>query len=249
MQGQYLPIRHIAVVIPAHNEADSIADCVTAIARASEVLQAYLTKNHFPQLQVTVITVLDSCSDDTQIIMEKLQVEIPNLQYLTCDFRCVGKVRALGVSHAIKEGADWIACTDADSHVSENWLVAQFEHLQVACLKNKPCEMICGVVSVDDWSHLSEITKEKYLAHYQDQMNHRHIHGANLCFSAKCYEKVGGFSDLACHEDVDLVKKFDAQNFNIIWSNQVRVTTSSRLEARAKEGFAHFLADLQQQGS
>ena len=77
-------------------------------------------------------------------------------------------------------------------------------------------------------------------------MGHQHIHGANLSFSSKAYLNVGGFAPLACHEDVDLVNRFKAQGYDILWSNKVRVTTSSRLEARASEGFAAFLNNLEQ---
>ena len=76
-------------------------------------------------------------------------------------------------------------------------------------------------------------------------MGHRHIHGANLSFSSAAYLAVGGFAALPCHEDVDLVKKFEKQDFAITWSNRVRVITSSRLQARAAEGFAAFLANLE----
>jgi hypothetical protein len=83
------------------------------------------------------------------------------------------------------------------------------------------------------------------MAHYQDKMGHRHIHGANLSFSAESYLAVGGFAPLGCHEDVDLVKRFESTGYAITWSNRVRVITSSRLQARATEGFAAFLANLE----
>ena len=70
--------------------------------------------------------------------------------------------------------------------------------------------------------------------------------GANLSFSSDAYLAVGGFAHIPCHEDVDLVRKFKAEDFSMIWSNRVRVTTSSRLQARASEGFAAFLNNLEQ---
>lgn len=242
-----LPIRHIAVVMPAHNEQDQIAQCLLATIQAKAALNSYLEDNHLAQIQVSIIVVLDSCTDNTQSIVEKFANDYPEVQYLKCDYRCVGQVRALGVRHAINQSAEWIACTDADSQVSEEWLVAQVRHLQAEWLNKQSCDMICGVVCVDSWEHLSKNTKAKYLAHYQDRMNHRHIHGANLCFLVESYTKVGGFSELACHEDVDLVKKFEAHHLAIIWSNQLRVMTSSRLQARASEGFASFLLNLEQE--
>lgn len=221
--------KKIGIVIPAHNESDSINACLDAIKQATVQLSS--------DIAVQMVVVLDSCDDDTL-----LKVQNDHVDWLCCEFRCVGKVRDLGVRYLIEQGADWIACTDADSMVEADWLMAQIKHL-----KAEPTAMICGVVSIDCWNALSENTKQQYLAHYQDCMNHRHIHGANLSFASQDYLAVGGFDELTCHEDVGLVKKFEQANLPIIWSNLVRVVTSSRLDARAKEGFAHFLRGLENQ--
>lgn len=222
---------NIAIVIPAHNEALTISKCLASVQTAIQQLPSNIT--------ATVLVVLDSCSDDTLTLVKHAGVD-----YLCCDYRCVGQVRDLGIRHAITSGATWLACTDADSLVTADWLTQQIAHI-----KAQPTAMICGVVDVDDWAHLTPQTRQEYIAHYQDKMGHRHIHGANLSFSSVAYLAVGGFAALPCHEDVDLVKKFEKQNFSITWSNHVRVITSSRLQARATEGFAAFLANLETSNS
>lgn len=222
-------IEQIGIVIPAHNEAAHITACLHAIARAVAQLQRLS-----PQVVVQTLVVLDSCTDTTEQAVNSLGVAS-----LSCELRCVGAVRDLGVRQLIAQGATWLACTDADSQVTADWLIAQLAH--------QPTDMICGVVMVDDWSGLSAATKTQYLAHYQDCMGHRHIHGANLSFSAAAYQAAGGFPALPCHEDVALVEQFKTHHLAITWSNQVRVVTSSRLQARADEGFAHFLNHLQHQ--
>ncbi len=227
----------IGIVIPAHNEAVTITKCLAAVQAAVEQLPSTIT--------ATVLVVLDSCSDDTLALVKRAQVqsagdERTGIHYLCCDYRCVGQVRDLGIRHAIASGATWIACTDADSVVPPDWLIQQVAHI-----KDQPTDMICGVVSVDSWAHLTPKTRQAYVTHYQDMMGHRHIHGANLSFSSDAYLAVDGFAPLPCHEDVDLVKKFETQGYMITWSNRVRVITSSRLLARATEGFAAFLANLE----
>lgn len=218
----------IGIVIPAHNESQRIADCLASVQKAIRQLPASITAYS--------LVVLDSCTDDTQSIVEAAGVD-----YLCCDYQCVGQVRDIGIRHAIAKGATWIACTDADSMVPNDWLVKQMEHMT-----HQPTDMICGVVVVDNWEHLAPKTRDDYLAHYQDKMGHRHIHGANLSFSSEAYLAVGGFAPLPCHEDVDLVKKFESHGHDITWSNRVRLITSSRLQARASEGFAAFLTNLEQ---
>lgn len=218
---------NIAIVIPAHNEALTIRQCLVALQVAIEKIPETVTA--YP------IVVLDSCTDETLDIVKELGVE-----HISCDYQCVGRVRDLGIRQAIENGATWLACTDADSIVEADWLIQQLAHL-----KQQKTDMICGVVSVDDWTRLTAQTRTDYLAHYQDKMGHRHIHGANLCFSGEAYLAVGGFKPIGCHEDVDLVNRFQAHNYDIVWSNRVRVVTSSRLEARASEGFAAFLNNLE----
>lgn len=217
----------IAIVIPAHNEALTISKCLASVQTAIKQLPS--TISAYP------LVVLDSCSDDTAALVKSAGVECIN-----GDYRSVGRARDLGIRHAITRGATWLACTDADSIVTTDWLVQQITHMT-----QHPTDMICGVVSVDSWAHLTPQTREDYLAHYQDMMGHRHIHGANLSFSSDAYLAVGGFAPLPCHEDVELVKKFEAQGLDITWSNRVRVVTSSRLQARTSEGFAAFLMDLE----
>ena len=237
----------IGIVIPAHNEAMTITKCLASVQTAIEQLPSTIT--------ATVLVVLDSCRDDTLELVKNVQVESAQAKntkienagvdylccgYLCCDYQCVGQVRDLGIRHAIASGATWLACTDADSVVTPDWLIQQIAHINT-----QPTDMICGVVSVDSWAHLRPQTRKDYMAHYQDKMGHRHIHGANLSFSAEAYLAVGGFAPLRCHEDVDLVKRFESKGYAITWSNRVRVITSSRLQARATEGFAAFLANLE----
>ncbi|TCB50730.1 glycosyltransferase [Acinetobacter sp. ANC 4779] len=215
----------IGIVIPACNEEQYLEKCLHHIRLA---IQALPTLSQ----EVRVLVVLDSCNDQSLEIVQNAGVE-----YLQCNFGCVGKARDLGVRHLIDSGATWIACTDADTWVDTQWLLQQINH--------QPADAICGVVEVDSWQNFSILTRKNYLAHYQDVMNHPHIHGANLSFSSNAYLQTGGFEALCCHEDVDLIQRMLKLNLKIIWSNLVRVKTSSRLNARAPEGFSSFLHQLE----
>lgn len=216
----------MAVVVPAYNEAETLGACLAAIQQAIAQLPPAVP-------EVKVLVVLDSCDDQSVEIVQQAGID-----YLCCEVRCVGKARDLGVRAMIAEGAEWIACTDADTLVDEQWLSAQYAH--------QPAALICGVVEIKDWSPLSAAARQKYLRHYQDKMDHRHVHGANLSFSAAAYLKAGGFQASSCHEDVQLVEQMQCLNLHIVWSNQVRVTTSSRLDSRVSDGFAAYLNRLEQ---
>ena len=220
----------IAVVIPAYNEQDYLPACLSALDLAIKQVDD-------PNLQIEVVLVLDSCTDHSQQRVEQLKPSLSfKLKVLVCQFECVGAVRHFGVQHCIAQGYEWIACTDADSQVDTAWLVQQ--------LSCQPIDLICGVVEVDDWQHLSQSAQAKYQAHYQDKMGHSHIHGANLSFSVEAYQRTSGFKALCSHEDVDLVQQMQGLGLNILWSNKIRVKTSSRLNAKTPEGFSYFLKTL-----
>lgn len=214
----------IGIVIPVHNEEEDLEACIQALQKS---IQEIVHLN----IPVQTLFVLDNCIDESYNIIVN-----QNQNYIQCAFESVGKARHLGVQELIHLGATWIASTDADSTVHHDWLYHQIQH--------QPTDVICGVVEIKDWRNLSSSSRKKYTDHYQDRMGHEHIHGANLSFSREAYLAVGGFDPITCHEDVKLVEKFKKNNYSITWSNQVRVTTSSRLNARAPNGFSTFLTTI-----
>lgn len=213
----------IGIVVPAYNEEHDLPACIDALKQAI---------NFVVDVEIKLLIVLDNCSDNSLKIVQDAGID-----YVECDFKCVGTARDFGIRHLLGQRIDWIACTDADSQVNQDWIWQQLAH--------QPADVICGVVEVEDWQTLSVHTQMRYSQHYQDRMNHRHIHGANLSFSSQAYLNAGGFQKVSCHEDVKLVTRMQDLNLNIVWSNKVRIKTSSRLEARAPEGFASFLKNIE----
>ncbi|QHI97620.1 glycosyltransferase [Xylophilus rhododendri] len=213
----------LGIVIPAHNEQDCIEDCLVAARRAAR----------HPALhgeEVEIVVVLDSCSDRTGLIATRQGV-LP----LHVRLRNVGAARAAGAELALARGARWLAFTDADSRVQEDWLAEQLA-LQA--------DAVCGTVCVDDWTahgEHAELLRHHFAETYFDREGHRHIHGANLGVSAAAYRLAGGFRHLACSEDVALVEALQACGAEIAWSARPRVVTSARRHARAVGGFADAL--------
>jgi glycosyltransferase involved in cell wall biosynthesis len=213
----------LAIVIPAHNEAAHIGACVAAARRAAD---------HHQLLgeAARVIVVLDSCTDDTGAIARSLGADV------TCiDARNVGRARAHGAERALALGARWLAFTDADTTVAEDWLVRQLD----CC-----ADAVCGVVGVHDWSPHIGAVREHFGRTYTDADGHRHIHGANLGVSAKTYVQAGGFPPLETSEDVALVEALIETGARIEWSASPRVVTSARTDFRAKKGFGATLLEV-----
>lgn len=213
----------LGIIIPAHDEAAHIGACVTAALRAA---------SHVELLgeAVRVVVVADHCSDNTAHIASALGADV-----IEVSVRNVGMARAEGARHALQAGARWLAFTDADSLVADDWLVRQ-----LGC----KADAVCGVISVRDWSpHLSAV-REHFARTYIDADGHRHIHGANLGVSAEAYLRVGGFAPLETSEDVALVEALVADGARIAWSASPRVVTSARTDFRARKGFGATLLDV-----
>lgn len=213
----------IAVIIPVHDEEDTLHACLLAILHAAV----------HPGLDgetVHVVVVLDSCTDRSEAIAKGLGVHVMHV-----GLRNVGAVRAVGARHAIGRGARWLANTDADTVVAGDWL---WQQLQLGT------DAVCGTVAVEDWTPHGAAAprlRAHFAQTYNDADGHRHIHGANFGVSASAYRRAGGFPPLACSEDVALLQALLAIGASIAWTAAPRVVTSARLDARAADGFGDTL--------
>jgi len=213
----------IGVLVPAHNEESVLGACLLSLRDAAL----------HPELAgepVCILVVLDACTDDSEAVALAMGAAV-----LHVNERNVGHARRAGAQYLLGEGARWLACTDADSNVSEDWLVRQLAF---------GAEAVCGTVRVSDWSAHSEQVRVRHDLHYQSREDHRHIHGANLGICALAYQRVGGFRPLPSDEDVHLVQDLERSGARIVWTHQTCVTTSARRDYRARGGFGAFLEHL-----
>lgn len=213
----------IGVIIPVHNEEALLHDCLSAIEQAAA----------HPLLcgePVRIVVVLDSCSDGSAAVAARFNATI-----ITINQRNVGFARHTGAAWLLQQGARWLANTDADSLVPEDWLVEQI---------HAGAEAVCGTVRVAVWDEHPEHVRHRYLELYQQCEGHRHIHGANLGICARAYQRAGGFSHLVAHEDVTLVRALEAIGARITWTARNTVCTSARKLARAPNGFSEYLNNL-----
>jgi glycosyltransferase involved in cell wall biosynthesis len=218
----------IGILIPAHNEEELIEACIRAALRAA-------SHERLEGETVLVLVVLDSCTDRSSEIVDSYPVHS-----LAIEARNVGQARAAGARFLLDRGVRWISCSDADSRVAKDWLVAQLD---------LDADAVCGTVTVDAWhASFDESAQIRYHQHYQAREGHRHIHGANLGISADAYRRAGGFEPLASDEDVQLVRQLERCGANIAWSQRPQVLTSARLDSRARGGFGDFLRDMLQLG-
>lgn len=216
-------IECIGIVIPARDEEERIEACLASIRAA---IQAVPVPCH-------VIVVADSCTDTT---VERAEA-FGGVHVMTVNVGIVGAARALGVRRLL-EGTRtpaerlWIANTDADSVVPENWLSSQL------ALADEGCDVIVGTVRPHDAEYPAELWPHWRQRHPVGSAN-GHVHGANLGVRASAYCAGGGFPSAEEHEDVALVEALS--DFRVVASDEAEVVTSARLEGRTPGGYAAFL--------
>lgn len=220
----------VAVVVPARDEELVLPACLEALDVARQEL-----RRHRPELSVTVLVVLDRCLDGSA----SLVAQHPRVESLAVSAGCVGMARAAGASHVLAREDSleqlWLASTDADSVVPPHWLVAQVE------IAESGRDLVLGTVEPHD---LADHLLGRWSRRHRLLDGHPYVHGANLGVRASRYVEVGGFPDVALHEDVLMVAAVKATGAPWLATDSTRVRTAGRLDARVTGGFATYLRDL-----
>lgn len=228
-------VEAIAVVVPVHDEEELLPRCLEALAAA----RAALAREVQPAPDVAVVVVLDACTDASEQVTRHHPVTI-----LRTEHACVGAARAAGVEAAlslvrpITDRLDrvWIASTDADSAVPENWLVEQVR------LAGQGVDLMIGTVRPDP-RDLSEAQHAAWTAKHTPGRANGHVHGANLGIRADVYRAAGGYGAVAEHEDVLLVDAARRAGARVQASDECWVLTSGRSTGRTPGGYARYLRE------
>lgn len=231
------PLQAVTVVVPARDEQEALPGCLDALDAAVRHLHA----TH-PHVVARVVVVLDSCTDASAAVVRAHQGTGCPATVLEVSLGNVGAVREAGAAAVLAAGdadpaAHWLACTDADTHVPADWLTVQ------VAAADDGADVLVGTVEPDE--HLPDEIRRAWAARHRLTEGHAHVHGANLGVRASHHLAVGGFAALRVHEDVDLVHRLrQAPGTRVEASDEHRVTTSSRTDGRAEDGFATYLRDL-----
>lgn len=236
-------LRRIDAVVPAHDEEELIGACLDALLVARAVVL-----RRRPELQVGIVVVLDDCRDDTaRIVRERLAgFESEEAVTVVIDERSVGAGRRAGVAATAGSGAAgsgaadvserWIANTDADSRVPEDWFSVHADAF------DDGVDVLLGTVR-PDFTDFSEDDIERWMETHPPGHLPGNVHGANLGVRADRLDDLGGFRELAEHEDVDLVERARAAGLRVVPTLDAPVETSGRRRGRTPGGYAAFLAE------
>ncbi|MFE4194662.1 glycosyltransferase [Paenarthrobacter sp. NPDC056912] len=231
-------IRYMAVLMPAHNEEQHIGRALSALKIAADTL-----KRECPEVRLTITAVLDSCTDRSVEITAAHGASDPRFNVVEVALHSTGASRDFGIRAALHHlpaaatGSVWLANTDADSTVPQNWLTRQL------VLANAGADAILGSVEPDPQDVEPAILR-RWMELHPFREDHQHIYGANFGVRASAYLAAGGFPWLRAHEDKVLVERLRRHGFSVTATDTLRVLTSGRTQARAPEGFAAYLRAL-----
>jgi glycosyltransferase involved in cell wall biosynthesis len=231
----------VGVVLPVHNEEDLLRDSLEAITDACAPIAG-------AGIPCRTVIVLDHCVDASAKIsrdwVKELRRRGGSHQALVrrSPGVGVGQARRTGSSALLRRlvGTDsrriWLATTDADSRVPENWLTVQVAAHECGA------DIWSGRVVVEDWSSHHPHTERRWHQAYDRETTP--IHGANLGFNARAYLHAGGFSVRHSGEDRALHQAIVARGGCAFENGEVKVVTSGRKTGRAPFGFSTALSTL-----
>lgn len=243
---------HVAIAIPARDEAASIGGCLAAIEVAAARAAAWLAS-------LTVVVSANNCSDDTAAVASafparRINLQVHNVQLDPGDAHAGGARRAALECAARLLPADGIlATTDADSNVAHDWLEALLGAFA------QGADAVAGAITLDDSERRrlpalagrdAEWRLAGLLAALEDRLDPRphdpaprHIWawGANLALTLRAYRLVGGLPAVPLAEDRALADRLLGHDLRLRRSTAPLVYTSARISGRAPGGFADLI--------
>ena len=228
------PIEVVVVAVPARDEERSVRACLRSLDRAAM---------HVPGVAVLIVVAADCCRDETARVARATLSAHSAIVVVEGSWRGPGAARAAAVaaglaSCATGPDAVWLASTDADCVVDDDWLVIQLAHAAAGS------DAVAGVVRLDP-SAPSRLLAEFAAVYPLGAATHRHVHAANLGVRAGAYLDVDGWPrHVVVGEEHNLWRRLRQAGHRVVQPVDVVVTTSARTHGRVIGGFASALARL-----
>lgn len=243
-----------AIAIPACNEEKYIRRCLKACSLSMK----------FYNKGGTIVVLINNSSDNTFNFAQDW-ANCANVPVMIVDVKFpaalahAGKARqtALGIASKCVSRQGFLLTTDADSHPYPDWVQKCLSPLETG-----KADMVCGKIFLDPEAaerlpdlilkrgDIEEeyrfISREIHHLLNPDPVNiwpfHGQASGASLAVSLGAYRMVGGIPAVPVGEDRALAKLFEEHDLKILYSDEAKVWTSSRLGGRARGGMADTIA-------
>ncbi|NEA37480.1 glycosyltransferase [Streptomyces sp. SID13031] len=179
----------VSVVVPAHNEASTLSECLSSLARQE-------TKHSFE------VIIVDNASTDSTASVANCWRDRLSLRVVTEPCKGRGAARCSGFLEA---HSDIILSTDADTVVPADWvdrLVDALMEVPKAAAVTTSCYITDGT-RFTNWA--MRVGMPISLRLYRVVVGHYLLTGSTFAIYRQAYEAAGGFDrSISMLEDVDL---------------------------------------------
>jgi hypothetical protein len=241
------------VAIPAKDEATRIGACLSA-------LDVQTAREPF-----SILVLVNNSSDGTADIVRafarasRREVHLYDVKFQMCAAPAARARRlSMNAALALLSPQGVVLTTDADSRVDPRWLDANVSALRSGC------DLVCGAIAPDIWDAdtpfpervlhrgASEFTYEQMAAELEYLLDptpwdpwphHRMETAASLALPASWLTMVGGVPEVEPGEDRALVNLVRREGGRVRHAMDAQVTTSCRLDGRARGGWADDLRE------
>ncbi|MEI8058602.1 MAG: glycosyltransferase [Ferruginibacter sp.] len=199
----------ISIIIAARNEEQHIKACLDAILAQS-----------YPKQLFEILVVDDFSSDNTAAIV--LQYAAQSVQLISLkDFIAEGETNAYkkkAIEIAIQQSSgELIVTTDADCIAPKNWLqhISNFYEQKHAAFIAMPVRYHTPKKFIEIFQSLDFMTLQGITGAAVYKHLHNMCNGANLAYTKKAFDEVGGFQGIdhiASGDDMLLMHKIYKQN-------------------------------------
>jgi cellulose synthase/poly-beta-1,6-N-acetylglucosamine synthase-like glycosyltransferase len=222
------PVTKFSVIIPARNEEDTIEACVNSIY-----------KQNYPSELFEVVVIDDHSSDNTSSRVQDLQQRYSSLKLIRLADEVKGRLlnayKKKAIETAIPQtNGDWIITTDADCHVTDQWLKAYDGFIQQKdlALVAGPVKFINNGSIVSVFQCLDFLSLQGVTAAAVSANKHSMCNGANLAYKKQAFIEVNGFrgiDSLASGDDMLLMHKIKTKfpgKMGYLFSREAIVSTT-----------------------
>jgi len=246
-------LRKIAVAIPALNEAERIAACLSAILRQ---------RRGACVSSIGIFVLANNCADQTAgIIRAQFPEDCVQLREVSLikPHDHAGWARRLSIECAAQtlvKPTDVLMCTDADTIVAEDWVVRNLAHL------DKGFDAVAGFAlpHFPEWQQLepahrvrfNRLRKYHTLLAYLRSARHANSHdpwprheyegGASIAMTLGMYQRISELPTPPIGEDKAVFEAVRKVGGRIRHPRDVRAFTSCRYDGRASGGMADTIA-------
>ena len=198
---------HLAILVPARNEAQNIAACLDSLLQLN-----------YPSQNLEIWIGNDQSTDETAQIVAKYAQKHPHIHLYSVQ-NTIGSARAKGnvLAHLVKMStAPYIFVTDADICVGKNWLNQLLLYLQepgVGMVSGTT--LVKGVGFLQEGQSLDWTLGNGYLIGLNQLGLKSTAVGNNMAFTREAYLSTGGYENMpfSVTEDFQLFSAIAAKGF------------------------------------